>query len=148
MEFATGLTLSWNTEKSPRFPSDHWRIENMRSLISMEIISRPVSSMSMCTARSTATRWKHQWKRFAAFAISTRVAARHRFCSLPLRRLSTQSSRSWKRFAIVGRQSARLPVFISKGRSFQKRKPEHNAANSFNTPHRLPCGSCLNTQTS
>ena len=31
MEFATRLTLSWNTEKSLRSPSDPWRIENMQN---------------------------------------------------------------------------------------------------------------------
>ena len=42
---------------------------------------------------------------------------------------------------------SRLPVFMSKGHSFRKRKPERNAPSSFRTRHRLLCGSCSNTRT-
>ena len=43
--------------------------------------------------------------------------------------------------------SYRLPVFMSKGRLFRKRKPERNASSSFRTHHRLLCSSCSNTRT-
>ena len=132
---------------TPRLRRTGERVRGKRSLISMEIILRPVLSIFMCTARLAATRWKPRLKRFARFAISTRVAARHRFCSRQRLRLSTKSSRSCKRFAIFDQRSVRLSVFMSKGHSFRKRKPERNAPNSFRTRHRLLCGSCSNTRT-
>src|SRR5438552_3601090 len=133
MEFATGLKLSWKKEKLPRSVRDPWRTGNMRSWISMEIILRPVLSIFMCMARLAATRWKPRLKRFALFAISTRVAARHHFCSRQQQRLSTRSSRCCKRFATIDPRSVQLSVFMSKGHLFRKRKPERNASSSLRT---------------
>src|SRR5438309_10884109 len=110
MEFATGLKLSWKKEKSRRFGSEPWRTGDTRSLISTEITLRPVLSISMYTARSAATPWKHRLKRFALLAISTPVAARHRFCSQQPQRLGTKSSTSYKPLLIVDPQSDSLTV--------------------------------------
>ena len=72
MEFATGLKLSWKREGSPRssrlrrsYGGQASGYAKTRSLISMEIILRPVLSIFMCTARLAATRWKPRLKRFA-----------------------------------------------------------------------------------
>ena len=103
------------------------RTTRRRLLISMEIILRPVSSISMCTAHLATTRWKHRLKRSAPFAISMRVAARHRFCSLQQRPLSTKSSRSCKRFAILDQTSRAIAgvhvegPFISKAKAGAQR---------------------------
>src|ERR1700746_1356 len=155
MEYARGLKSSSRKEKSREFArvrpgygvqaTELMYTENTRSLISMETISRPVLSICTYTARSAATRWKRQPKRFAAFASSTPVAALHRFCSRQRQRLSTRSPRSCKRVAIIDQRSGRFSVFISKGHSFRKRKQEHNAPSSFRTQHHLVCGGCSNT---
>ena len=101
----------------------------------------------MCTAHLAKTRWMHRLKRSAPFAISTRVAAPHRFYSRQQQLLSTKSLRSCKRFAILDQTSARSPVLTSKDRSFRKPKPEHNAPSLFRILHRPLCGSCSDTRT-
>src|SRR5918996_955499 len=143
MESARGLKLLWKKEKSPRsvrlrrgHGGQASGYAEKSSLISMEIIWRPVLSIFMYTARSAATRWKHRQKRFEPFAISTRAVAQHLFCSRQQQRLSTKSSRFCKQFAILEQRSGRLPVFMLKVHSFQKRKPARNAPSSFRIRHR------------
>ena len=132
MKFATGFKLSWNREKSRRSTNDHRRIGNTRSLILMEIILRPALSIFMCTAASAATRWKDRLKHFAPFAISTRAAARHRFCSRQRQRLSRKSSRSYKRLANVDQRSARLPG--------SSRRAVYFKSESWSATHRVHSG--------
>ena len=100
----------------------------------MEIILRPVLSIFMCTARLAATRWKPRLKRFARFAISTRVAARHRFCSRQQRRLSTKSSRSCKRFAIFDQPITPIAGVHVEGPFISKAKPGAQRAEFIQDP--------------
>src|SRR5438067_2225213 len=112
MGFATALKLSWKKEKSRHSVRLHRgygrqakRCTEKKSSISTEIILRLALSIFMCTGHVDATRWKHQQKHFALFAIFTQAAAPPRFFLRPRQRRSMKSGRSCKRFAIVDQQS-------------------------------------------
>src|SRR5438093_2200769 len=112
MEFAMGLKLLWNREKSPvcvrlqqGCGGQASQYPGKKSLISVEIILRPALSTFMCTAHWDATRWKHPLTHFAPFVLFTPAAVPPRF-SLRLRlRRSRKLSGCCGRFAIVDQRS-------------------------------------------
>src|SRR6266480_328131 len=138
----------------------HERAEKTLSILA-ETISRPDLSIFMSTAPSGATPWKGLPRRFKPFAITTRVAARLRFCSPQRRRRSINSATSCAQFETVfaattfdfaqgrlGRDLSlhRLPAFMLKGHLFQRPNVEHNERNSFGTRQQPACSNCLPTQ--
>src|SRR6266576_6163967 len=103
MEFAMALNSFRKKEKLPQFANKHVLLGNMLmtrraarhplglavrvarlprapSSILAEIISPPVLSIFMCTARSVGIRWKLRRRRFEQSAVSMPVAAPLRSC--------------------------------------------------------------------
>jgi len=116
-----------------------------KSLISMEIILRPVLSIFMCTARLAATRWKPRLKRFVLFAISTRV--RHDITSAHDNDSASSRNRqglaSGSRLSISDQRDCRCSCrrpFISKAKAGAQR------AEFIQDRHRLLCRSCSDTR--